>query len=198
MSRRRFVVLDRDGTLVVERHYLSQPDALALSEGAAEGLRRLQGLGVGLVVVTNQSAIGRGLFDESRLQEIHARLSEMLAAEGIALDGIYVCPHLPEAGCDCRKPGTALLVRAAREHDFDLTESFVVGDKASDIELGRRAGATTILVRTGYGADVETQGTARPDHVVADLAGAARVIEEAISEPARATAASPSRGKGER
>jgi len=198
VTLRRFVVLDRDGTLVEERNYLSDPEALALSQGAAEGLRRLQSLGVGLVVVTNQSAIGRGLFDETRLDEIHARLSEMLAAEGIVLDGIYVCPHSPEAGCECRKPGTALLDRAGRELGFDPAESFVIGDKASDIELGRRAGATTILVRTGYGAEVESQGTARPDYVVADLARAARVIEEAISETARAAAAAPSRSKGER
>lgn len=185
MSRRRFVVLDRDGTLVVERHYLSDPAEVELTEGAAEGLRRFRGLGLGLVVVTNQSAVGRGLFDGARLASIHARLEAILAAEGIALDAIYVCPHVPEDDCACRKPRTGLLERAGRELAFDPAESFVIGDKASDIELGRRAGAETILVRTGYGAAVEASapsGDAMADHVVANLAEAAAVIARRMEE----------------
>ena len=180
MSARRFVVLDRDGTLVVERHYLSDPGELELTEGAADGLRRLAALGLGLVVVTNQSAVGRGIFDQTKLDAIHARLEEMLAAEHVALDGIYVCPHRPEEDCYCRKPRTELLERAGRELRFVPAESFVIGDKASDIELGRRAGATTILVRTGYGEEVAASREAAPDHVVANLAEAARVIEERL------------------
>ena len=100
----RFVVLDRDGTINVERHYLSHPDQVELIANAALGLAALNTLGLGLIVVTNQSGVGRGMFDVARLDAIHARLRDLLAAEGVRLDGIYYCPHLPDAGCRCRKP----------------------------------------------------------------------------------------------
>jgi D-glycero-D-manno-heptose 1,7-bisphosphate phosphatase len=151
---RRVALLDRDGTLIVERHYLSDPDAVELLPGAAEGLRRLRDLGFGLVVVTNQSGLSRGYFDLERLGQIHARLAALLGVEGIKLDGIYVCPHLPEHGCACRKPLPGLAHRAALDLSFDPRSSIVVGDKRCDLELGQAIGARTFLVRTGYGADV--------------------------------------------
>ena len=177
MSRRRFVLLDRDGTLIVEKHYLSDPDAVELIEGAAEGLRRLADRDLGLVVVTNQSAIGRGYLDEDTLALIHARLLELLRAEGVTLDGIYFCPHHPDAGCECRKPRTGMALRAAGEHGFDPARSFVVGDAASDMELARGLGATGVLVRTGYGAETEARSP-RPADVVADdlRAAAGRIL----------------------
>jgi D-glycero-D-manno-heptose 1,7-bisphosphate phosphatase len=178
--RRGVVVLDRDGTINVERHYLADPAQVELIAGAAEGLRRLRDLGLELVVVTNQSGLGRGYFTADTLAAIHARLVECLAAEGVELAGIYVCPHLPTDGCRCRKPGPGLLEQAARERRFDPREAFVIGDKASDVELGRRAGSTTLLVRTGYGAEVAGGGGVAADHVVADLREAARVIEGRI------------------
>ena len=152
MGQRRFVLLDRDGTLIVERHYLSDPDQVELIPGAAAGLRRLRERGLGLAVVTNQSGIGRGFFDAARLAEIHQRLIEMLRAERVELDGIYFCPHHPDEACGCRKPQPALALRAAAELGFDATRAFVVGDMASDVALGRALGATTLLVRTGHGA----------------------------------------------
>ena len=133
-------------------------------------------MGLGLVIVTNQSGIGRGYFDEARLAEIHERMCRMLADRGVALDGIYVCPHTPEDGCACRKPETGLITQAAAQHGFEPAEAFVVGDKASDIALGRRVGACTFLVRTGYGAQYEATDEARPDHVVEDLLEATRII----------------------
>jgi D-glycero-D-manno-heptose 1,7-bisphosphate phosphatase len=180
-ARRRYVVLDRDGTLIVERRYLADPAGVELIPGAAAALRRLAGLGLGLVVVTNQSGIARGFLDLARLEEIHARVEGLLAAEGVALDGIYVCPHHPDDACPCRKPGTALLLRAARELDFEPRQSFVVGDLASDVDLGRAVGATTLLVRTGYGAEQAASGRARPDHVVEDLVEAAATIERLLA-----------------
>lgn len=188
MRRRRFVVLDRDGTIVVERHYLSDPAQLALIPGAGAALRRLAGMDLGLVMITNQSAIGRGMLDTAGLDRIHERLAELLGGEGVSLDGIYVCPHLPEDGCLCRKPGTALLVRAASELGFDPAASFVVGDKACDIDLGRRAGATTLLVKTGYGAQTAIDPAVAPDHVVADLGEAADAIEGILAAWAAAAA----------
>ena len=178
---RRFVVLDRDGTLIVEKHYLSHPDAVELVPGAGEALRRLAALGLGLVVVTNQSGVGRGLFSDEVLARIHARLESLLAEEGVRLAGIYACPHHPDLDCACRKPRTALLERAAREHGFESHRVFVVGDLASDVELGRAVGATTVLVRTGHGAREVDAGRVRPDHVVSDLAEAAELIERLVA-----------------
>jgi len=177
------VLLDRDGTINAEKHYLSSPDQLELLPNAAEGIRLLRRLGLPVVVVTNQSAIGRGYFDLARLAAIHRHLGELLAARGAALDAIFSCPHTPGDGCDCRKGAPGLARRAAEVFGGDLARSFAVGDKACDIELGKRVGATTILVRTGYGVREEAAIAAtnrpedRPDYVVADLREAARVIE---------------------
>jgi histidinol-phosphate phosphatase family protein len=177
MTGRRFVLLDRDGTIIVEKHYLSDPDGLELLPGAAEGLRRLAGLGLGLAVVTNQSPIGRGLFDVATLDRIHARLTERLAEQGVRLDGIYYCPHTPDDGCDCRKPRTGMARRAGEELGFDPASAFVVGDMESDMNLGKALGATTFLVRSGYGARTLERGLVTPDHVVDGLLQAADVIE---------------------
>ena len=174
------VILDRDGTLNVEVHYLSHPEQVELLPGVIEGLRALRSVGCRLVVVTNQSAIGRGFFDEARLAEIHDRLRALLAAHGVILDAMYHCPHRPDEGCACRKPGPQLVERAAADLGFDPARSFVVGDKPCDIDLGRGVGATTILVRTGYGAAHESAGDAAADFVVDDLPDAARVIIAAL------------------
>jgi D-glycero-D-manno-heptose 1,7-bisphosphate phosphatase len=113
VNGRPFAILDRDGTIIHERHYLSEPSQVELLPGAAAGLRQLRALGFGLVIVTNQSGLSRGFFDWTRLSQIHARLSQLLAAEDVRLDGIFVCPHLPEHDCRCRKPRPALVTRAA-------------------------------------------------------------------------------------
>jgi D-glycero-D-manno-heptose 1,7-bisphosphate phosphatase len=140
------VFLDRDGTIVVDKHYLADADGLELLPNAAAGLRELQDLGGRLVVVTNQSGVGRGYFDEAALAAMNARLEELLAAEGVELAGIYACPHAPDAGCDCRKPATGLFTRAGDELGLELEGSFVVGDGESDVEAGARIGATTIRI----------------------------------------------------
>jgi D-glycero-D-manno-heptose 1,7-bisphosphate phosphatase len=186
--RRGVVVLDRDGTINVERHYLADPDQVELLDGAAEGLRRLRAMGLELIVITNQSGVGRGYFTEDTLGRIHARLEELLEVEGVRLNAIYVCPHVPADGCRCRKPAPALLERAAREWGFEPRDAFVIGDKRSDVELGQRAGSTTLLVRTGYGAVEAAVGDVVADHVVSDLREAASVIERLIgaTEPAGA------------
>lgn len=182
MSPRPAVVLDRDGTIIVERHYLADPEQVELIPGVVAGLRQLQALGLKLVVITNQSGIGRGFFDEACLERIHRRPAGCAAAEGVHLDGIYVCPHRPEDGCACRKPRTGLLRQAARELGFDPWASFVIGDKPCDIELGQRAHATTFLVRTGYGAQFAEDGIA-PDYVVEHVGEAAEVIRELVGAP---------------
>jgi len=180
---RRCVLLDRDGTIVFERGYIRDPEEIELLPGAASALKRLAESGFALAVVTNQSAVGRGLLTEDRLEEIHQRLRELLAAEGVDLAGIYSCPHVPEDGCSCRKPETGLFDRASRELGFQPSESFVIGDKQCDVELGQRAGATAILVRTGYGEEVAKDGSVTPDYVAEDLAEAARIIERLVAPP---------------
>ena len=177
MMRPLFVVLDRDGTIIVERHYLRDPTEVELLPGAAIGLRHLRELGLGLAVITNQSAVGRGLIDRNRLERIHQRMRGLLKDEGVHLEGLYVCPHLAEERCSCRKPATGLLRLAALELGFEPRRTFVIGDKASDIEMGRRVDATTLLVRTGYGREYPADEGASPDYTVDDLQGAATIIE---------------------
>jgi D-glycero-D-manno-heptose 1,7-bisphosphate phosphatase len=182
---RRFVLVDRDGTLNVQRPggYVLTPADMELLPGAAEGLARLQEAGFGLVVVSNQAPVARGWIDEAELDRINARLLDLLDAEGVTVDGIYCCPHDTPDGCGCRKPAPGLLVRAARDHGFSLDEAFVVGDKASDIEAGRRVGATTILVLTGDGREAVTQDVGA-DQIAADLPAAAAVIATLAQEEA--------------
>jgi len=182
---RKFVLLDRDGTINEECYYLSDPAQISLIPGAVEGLRQLMALGLGLVVITNQSAIGRGFFDEHRLTWIHKRLCDLLGAQGVILDGIYFCPHTPEDGCSCRKPRTGLIERAAQELGFDPRESFVIGDKPCDVEMGQQVGATSILVRTGYGAQVESREEVAANYIVDDLRAAAGIIRTLVIPQAR-------------
>ena len=166
MSTKRYVIFDRDGTLIRERHYLSNPEQVELIPGTATGLRMLTDLDFGLIILTNQSGIGRGYFSEGRLAQIHGRLIQLLAEEDIRLDGIFHCPHTPYDGCDCRKPRPGMLLQAAQRFQFDPAQCFVVGDKSCDINLGKAVGATTILVKTGYGAEVCKQKNIIPDYLV--------------------------------
>lgn len=177
---RPFVLLDRDGTLIEERHYLRDVEAVRLLPNAVRGLRRFRELGLGLVVVTNQSGVARGYFDMKRVDEVHARVGELLAREGLHLDAIYVCPHLPDAGCACRKPMPGLGLQAAADLGIDLSRSFVVGDKPGDIAWGHRLGATPFLVRTGHGASVELARLPQPSWAVDDLSHAAELVQRLI------------------
>lgn len=171
---RRFVLIDRDGTINVEKHYLSDPDQLELYPGVGPALRRLQQAGFGLAVITNQSGIARGYFDLARLDAIHDRLKQLLAAEGVTVDGIYICPHGPDDDCACRKPLPGMAEQAMAEHGFDPAKAVMIGDKEVDVELGLAIGAQTFLVRTGHGHK-HVAGT-KAHHVVDDLAAAVDVI----------------------
>ncbi|MEM7249257.1 MAG: HAD family hydrolase [Acidobacteriota bacterium] len=177
---KRAVLLDRDGTLNRECHYLSDPGQVELLPGVGSGLRRLREAGFGLVVVTNQSGIARGLFDEERLAAIHDRLDVLLAAEDVVIDSYHHCPHHPEEGCSCRKPGTSLVLEAALRHGFVPSECFVIGDKACDVDLARALGATGILVRTGHGQRCGHDVVARAHHVSPHLDDASRLITAAL------------------
>jgi D-glycero-D-manno-heptose 1,7-bisphosphate phosphatase len=174
---RRFALVDRDGTINVERDHITDPDRIELIRGSARALVRLRDeLGMGIVVITNQAHVGRGLLSMEGLERIHDRLRELLAAQGATLDAIETCPHTPEEGCDCRKPAPGLVLRAAERFGFEPASSFVIGDHAADMELGRRIGATSIQVLTGHGVEERDAAAPFADHVVPDLARAVDII----------------------
>lgn len=179
---RAAVFLDRDGTLVAEREYLSDPEELELLPGVPEALKSLRAAGYALVVVSNQSGVGRGYFELTRAYEVMARLRVVLRRHHVELDAVYFCPHRPDEGCRCRKPGTLLLERAEDDLQLTLSRSTMVGDKMLDVETGKRAGTHGVLVRTGYGAEEERTASAggrRPDYVADDMVKAARWIVRA-------------------
>jgi D-glycero-D-manno-heptose 1,7-bisphosphate phosphatase len=174
---RLFALVDRDGTIIEERHHLADPDEVALIPGASAALVRLRDeLGMGIVVVTNQANVGRGLLEPARLAAIHERLLAELAADGATVDAILVCPHAPEEGCDCRKPAPGLALQAATRFGFEPRDAFVVGDHGGDMGMGRAVGATTVFVRTGHGAGEEAAAGPLADHVADDLPGAVAII----------------------
>jgi len=187
MAKRPAMFLDRDGVVIEEVGYLSQPSEVRLLPGAAAAIAALNRRAIPVIVVTNQAGVARGYYAESRIAEIHGRLDELLAEHGARIDAYYYCPHHPQAAvaayrraCPCRKPSPGMLIRAAREHGLSLRRSCLVGDKLSDLEAGRAARCRVILVRTGYGAEVEKSlGQRGPggieavaDEVAADLAEA--------------------------
>ena len=173
MSEPWHVLLDRDGTIIEDRHYLADPGGVVLLPGAVAGLCRLTQAGYRLALLTNQSGIGRGLFDLAAMQRVHERLAALLDQHGIRLDGIFFCPHAPEESCGCRKPLPGLIWQAARELGVRPERACVIGDKEADVDLGRNVGARTLLVRTGHGCGEEARIGNKADAVVDDLAAAA-------------------------
>jgi histidinol-phosphate phosphatase family protein len=143
------VFLDRDGTIARDVHYCRRPEDFEILPTVPDAVRLLNENGFKVVVVTNQSGLARGFFDEATLSLIHDKMKNELQAAGARIDAIYYCPHHPDAHCPCRKPGTALFEQAAREMDIDLKQSFVIGDTDLDIGAGKAIGAGTILVTTG-------------------------------------------------
>lgn len=172
----RYVLLDRDGTIIVDKHYLRDPAEVELLPGALSGLKAMQAMGFGLAILTNQSGIGRGYYSDDDVHACNRRLLEMLSAGGVDVEAVYYCPHAPEEECACRKPATGLMEQAAEELGFDPTKAFMIGDKRADMGVGRTSGAATILVRTGKGAVEEPLCRDLADHVADDLEGAAEAI----------------------
>src|ERR1700728_971595 len=179
----KVVILDRDGTMVIDRGYLDDAAGLEFLPGAAEGLRSLHSQGYRLVVISNQSGVGRGLFPIERVYAMNARLERMAEEAGFALERIYFCPHAPDAGCDCRKPALRLMMQAAAEFGFDPGAAIVIGDQESDVEFGRRAGALTILIGKPVSRPVPSSS---PDYIVVDLREAADVIRASVRAAHRA------------
>ena len=201
---RKAVFLDRDGTVSVEMGYIHEKDMdrYALNPGAAEGMKQLADAGYLLILVTNQSGVARGYYDEAQVHRVHARLAELLAEKGVALDAVYYCPHHADSNagaanqptpgriqaqpvaelirdCDCRKPRPGMGLKAAADFDLDLSQCWVVGDKKADLGLAQALECPGILVTTGYGQGtlekLEEQGRV-PRYVAGDLVQAAAII----------------------
>jgi len=143
------VFLDRDGTIARDVHYCRRPEDFELLPTVPEAIKLLNENGFKVVVITNQSGIARGYFTEETLAQIHQKMKDELAKYGARVDAIYYCPHHPDDGCQCRKPKTALFLKAAEEHNIDLKNSYMVGDQQMDIDAGKALGCKTALVTTG-------------------------------------------------
>ena len=160
--------LDRDGVLIVEKCYLSDPDHVELTPGAPDVIKRLHAEGYLCIVITNQAGVARGYYNEQSINLVHDKINDLLSAEGETIDAYYYCPHHPEGTepeytkiCNCRKPATGMIEQACSDFDIDLKSSFIIGDKLTDIQTGFNAGCKTgILVRTGHGeSEIESKDT---------------------------------------
>jgi histidinol-phosphate phosphatase family protein len=179
-AKRWGVFLDRDGTLVPDTGHMVRPDQLGLYAEAGAALRELKKAGATLIVVSNQSAVARGLMDTKGLERMDRRLRRLARSEGAPLDATYYCPHHPDfsGSCECRKPATGMIDDGLRDFGLASTDCFLVGDTLLDMEAGRRAGVTTVLVLTGMGkrirGDAEDRGLV--DGVVRHIGAAAKWI----------------------
>jgi D-glycero-D-manno-heptose 1,7-bisphosphate phosphatase len=200
----RAVFLDRDGTINEEVGYVNHLERFILLPRVGEAIRLLNDHGLKTVVVTNQSGVARGYFPESLIPLVHERMQAILNEKGARLDGIYYCPHHPDAGdppyrqrCRCRKPETGLVEEASKALDLDCSRSYMVGDRGKDLEFAHRIGAKGILVLTGYGKGeweyCRGQWGVTPDHVARDLYDAAEWIlqEEKMKGPSSKHPSSP-------
>ena len=169
--------LDRDGTIIIDKHFLRDPEKLELVPGAAAALRRLQDAGYALVVVTNQSGIGRGHFGETEYRAVHERLIEVLEREHVTLAGTYHCPHAPgDQHCDCRKPSPVLYERAARQLEVDPSRSLFIGDRWHDVAPALHFGGRGILVRAPRTSAEDVARAASDAEVAADLSAAVALV----------------------
>lgn len=183
------VFMDRDGTINEQRGYINHISRFILIQGTAEAVRLLNRHQYLAIIVSNQSGVARGYFPLQLVEDVHSHMRELLKKEDAVIDGIFFCPHYRTgvvgeyaADCDCRKPRTGLIKSACETFDIDMTNSYVIGDRCTDIELAQRADLKGILVRTGYGlGDIEyvlPRSTFKPVHIASDLLDAVRWIIE--------------------
>ncbi len=174
-SNKKAIFIDRDGTLIEEVNFLSRLEDLRFYDYTDEAIRLLKDNGFLVIVVTNQSGIGREIFAESAMHDIHAQIQTNLNEK---LDAFYFCPHLPTDGCACRKPNLGMIEAACANFAIDLENSWIVGDKAIDVETGFNARIKTALVLTGYGEKAVKELKRKPDVIAENLLEAAKLISE--------------------
>lgn len=152
-SLKRAVILDRDGTIIVEKNYLKHLKDIQLIKSSVDALKKLERAGFLLIVTTNQSGVARGYLTEKKLKAINDRIIKIFLKKGVKISAIYYCPHPVGGGCGCRKPQTGMIEVARKHFGFDVKKSFCIGDKLTDIEFGHNAGMKSVLVLTGHGAE---------------------------------------------
>ncbi len=199
---RRAIFIDRDGTISEEVGYVNHVSRYKLMERTAAAVKMINESDYLAVVVTNQAGVARGYFKEDMITRVHERMEQLLAAEGARFDKIYYCPHHPDVGeppyrksCDCRKPKTGMIDQAKEELGIDVSNSFVIGDKFSDVAFAHKVGAKGILVLTGYGRGeyeyADDQLKAKPDHIAEDLYDAVEWIMKEQGSRVGAAASHP-------
>lgn len=190
INANKVIFLDRDGTLTLEKDFVSEIEQVEFVSGAKEALKILQGLGFKLVIISNQSGVGRKIMTEKQVEKVNDFILEEFENEGIKIEGVYYCPHHPEDNCSCRKPKTGMIEKALLKHDLKLKDSWAIGDKLSDVLLGKNIRAKSILVLTGYGEEMrkkiesisEVFPWQKPDSMAKDILDAASYIESQISK----------------
>lgn len=174
--KKKIVFLDRDGTLIEEVNFLSTVEETNLYSFTIQALSLLSDAGFTFVVTTNQSGVARGYFGAEEVNAIHDEIQRLLKPMGLAIESFQFCPHFPDAGCECRKPGTGMIQSATNGQTIELSECWVIGDKKLDIEMGFNAGTKTALVLTGYGEDHQLELDRQPDVIASNLLVAAEAI----------------------
>jgi D,D-heptose 1,7-bisphosphate phosphatase len=175
MKKNAAVFLDRDGTINEEVGFLDSLEKLKIFPQAIEAIKRINESGMKAVIITNQSGVARGFFDEAFVMHVHKHIGKTLQDKGATIDGFYYCPHHPIEGhkpylksCTCRKPEVGLIIQAAKDFNIDLPRSYMIGDTAKDIEMASRIGAKGVLVKTGYGSNIDVS-ECHPAHVAEDV-----------------------------
>jgi len=174
-TKRPAVFLDRDGVLVVEKDFIVDPDDIEFYPRTIKALAAIKNKYL-KVVVSNQSGIARGFFSSEDVERFDIELSKRLSEKGIVIDAWYFCPHGPEDDCPCRKPRPGMILEAARKMNIDLKNSWIIGDKSSDIGAGKASGIKTVLVNTGYGGSEPGASNVNPDFTASDLGEAIEYI----------------------
>ena len=173
-----FVFIDRDDTIIHDVPYLADPSLVRLTPAAAEALAEIRRLGFGIVVISNQSGVGRGYFTEEQLKKVNDRMAELLAEGGATLDAIYYCPHKPDDNCNCRKPKTGMLEQACRDFDVDKAHSVMIGDLKGDVEMGKSFGLKTIQIMI----EGKDKKDAWADHKVATLLECVPLLKQILDD----------------
>lgn len=177
------IFLDRDGTIIEDVGYLNNPQDIKFIPGSIEAIKKLNEAGYKVIIITNQAGVARGLIIENMLQTLDKTIQKELLNGGAQIDAIYYCPHHAEHGhypykqeCGCRKPEPGMILKAAKDHNIDLSQSWMIGDKKSDIEAGQAAGTKTILVLTGQGKEHKDKLAKQTEHLAENLLEAAKII----------------------
>ncbi|KPL04639.1 MAG: hypothetical protein AMJ90_00140 [candidate division Zixibacteria bacterium SM23_73_2] len=188
LNSQKVVFLDRDGTIIEDRNFLSRTQQVSFFTGSVDAIRILKSLGYKLIVITNQSGINRGLITLEDVNEVNRFILDELKKKNAAIDDVYFCPHHPDEGCSCRKPQMGLVEKAKEKHKLNLSDSVVIGDKLSDVILGKKMFAKTVLVLTGYGKkELEKikdskEPNQKPDFVAKDILDAALWLKKNLSD----------------